>query len=111
MTDTPCPQAWHGGLSAGLLVECKYAEKHRGEHRNKANDLSWSGKLSAEEMEVATALREAKLEQMPRNERIRPEALFLAWMEDQGFVFTTKEGTALTPGEILGMWLAEWDAE
>lgn len=52
-----CPQAWHGGLPMGLLVECKYNIKHRGQHRNQANDISWSGKLSAEEMEIANALR------------------------------------------------------
>lgn len=51
-----CPQAWHGGLPL-LLVECKYKSKHRGQHRNQAGDLSWSGKLTDAEMETANALR------------------------------------------------------
>jgi hypothetical protein len=54
-----CPQAWHGGLSAGLLVECKYEDKHRGKHRNAAGDLEWGGKLTPEEERTAAALRAA----------------------------------------------------
>lgn len=55
-----CPQAWHGGLGLGLLLECKYAEKHRGKHRNETADLEWSGKLTAEEMARAEELRRMK---------------------------------------------------
>lgn len=55
--DETCPQAWHGGLPAGLLVECIYEVKHRGWHRD-GNGLSWGGKLTAEEKQKAAALRE-----------------------------------------------------
>jgi hypothetical protein len=54
---TACPQAWHGGLSSGLLVECRYEERHRGVHRNAAGTLSWSGKLNPDERARAEALR------------------------------------------------------
>lgn len=53
----PCPQAWHGGLPVGLLVECKYLERHRGQHRNAKGTLAWSGKLTAAELGLAAALR------------------------------------------------------
>lgn len=53
-----CPQAWHSGLEAGLLVECIYEEKHRGWHRD-GKGLSWGGKLTAEEMQLADKLRKA----------------------------------------------------
>jgi hypothetical protein len=55
----PCPQAWHGGLAAGLLVECRFESKHRGWHRNVDGSLSWGGKLTAEELARAAALRAA----------------------------------------------------
>lgn len=56
--DAPsCPQAWHGGLPAGLLVECRYTPGHRGRHRNAAGDLEWSGKLTDDEVALADALR------------------------------------------------------
>jgi hypothetical protein len=56
----PCPQAWHGGLAAGLLVECKYAAKHKGWHRNEAGNLEWGGSLTDEEMAMAEELRKGK---------------------------------------------------
>jgi hypothetical protein len=56
----PCPQAWHGGLPVGLLVECKYSAKHKGWHRNAEGNLEWGGKLTDEEMAMADALRQAK---------------------------------------------------
>lgn len=56
MDETTCPQAWHGGLAAGLLVECIYAAKHRGWHRD-GKGLSWGGKLTAEEQRTADELR------------------------------------------------------
>lgn len=54
-----CPQAWHGGLAAGLLVECRFEEKHRGQHRNADGDMAWGGKLTAEEERLADELRKA----------------------------------------------------
>lgn len=54
-----CPQAWHGGLDAGLLRECRYDAGHRGVHRNAAGDLSWSGKLTDAEHAMAESLRAA----------------------------------------------------
>lgn len=54
---TPCPQAWHGGLPAGLLRECKCEAGHRGQHRNAAGDLAWGGKLTDEEHALAAVLR------------------------------------------------------
>jgi hypothetical protein len=55
--DETCPQAWHTGLAAGLLIECIYEAKHRGWHRD-GKGLSWGGKLTAEEQRQAAALRE-----------------------------------------------------
>jgi hypothetical protein len=54
---TDCPHAWHAGLAAGLLVECRFATKHRGWHRNASGSLSWGGKLTAPELSAAAALR------------------------------------------------------
>jgi hypothetical protein len=51
-----CPNAWHGGLPAGLLVECIYEPKHRGWHRD-GKGLSWGGKLTDAERELANQLR------------------------------------------------------
>lgn len=53
----PCPQAWHGGLPAGLLVECRFEARHRGQHRNAAADIAWGGKLTDDEHALADALR------------------------------------------------------
>jgi hypothetical protein len=53
----PCPQAWHGGLPAGLLVECRFEAGHRGWHRDESGDLSWGGKLTDLELAVADKLR------------------------------------------------------
>lgn len=55
-----CPQAWPTGLQFGMLIECKYAAKHRGWHRNKAGDLAWGGKLTASESALAEKLRAAR---------------------------------------------------
>jgi hypothetical protein len=55
-----CPQAWHGGLSAGLLYECKYDAGHRGSHRDAGGELAWGGKLTAVEQVRAAALRAAR---------------------------------------------------
>ena len=56
-----CPQAWHGGLHAGLpvnlLIECRFHAGHRGQHRNEDSTLSWSGKLTDEELALAEQLR------------------------------------------------------
>jgi hypothetical protein len=57
----PCPQAWHGGLPAGLLRDCKYVAGHRGAHRDLSGDLSWSGKLTDEELALAEKIRTAPL--------------------------------------------------
>jgi hypothetical protein len=57
-TDATCPQAWHGGLTAGILIECALAPKHRGWHRSASGDLQWGGKLTPEEHELADQLRE-----------------------------------------------------
>jgi len=54
----PCPQAWAAGLESGLLVECRFAEHHRGWHRNAARDLAWGGKLTPAEHRRAAELRE-----------------------------------------------------
>jgi hypothetical protein len=54
---SPCPQAWHGGLPAGLLVECRLRARHRGWHRSEDGALSWGGKLTADEVAAANALR------------------------------------------------------
>lgn len=56
---TPCPHAWHGGLPAGILRDCKYLTKHRGQHRDLSGGLAWSGKLTDEELAQADALRHA----------------------------------------------------
>jgi len=53
-----CPQAWHGGLDMGLLVECRLAERHVGWHRSADGTLIWGGKLTAEEQARAAELRE-----------------------------------------------------
>jgi len=53
----PCPQAWHGGLDIGLLVECRLAERHVGWHRSADGSLIWGGKLSEAEMARAEELR------------------------------------------------------
>ena len=55
----PCPHAWSMGLPVGLLRECRYRKGHTGSHRNAAGDLSWSGKLTAEELALAERLRAA----------------------------------------------------
>lgn len=52
-----CPQAWHTGLAVGMLVECRFDPKHRGWHRNGDGSLSWGGRLTEAEQEMATALR------------------------------------------------------
>jgi hypothetical protein len=54
-----CPQAWHGGLPAGLLVECRFKPGHRSWHRNADGTMQWSGKLTAGEKTLATRLRSA----------------------------------------------------
>lgn len=54
---TVCPQAWHGGLSAGVLVECTLPVGHRGWHRNAKRTMSWGGKLTPEEVVIAETLR------------------------------------------------------
>lgn len=56
----PCPQAWHGGLDAGLLRECRLDAGHRGQHRHASGDLVWSGKLTEAEHARAVELREAR---------------------------------------------------
>lgn len=56
-TTPSCPQAWHGGLEAGLLVECDHRARHRGLHRNKKGDLSWGGYLTDAEHDLANELR------------------------------------------------------
>lgn len=53
----PCNQAWHGGLRAGLLVECRFRADHRGQHRNRTSSLSWSGKLRPDEELLRDGLR------------------------------------------------------
>lgn len=55
----PCPQAWHMGLSTGLLRECRYLTGHRGKHRTADGRLEWYGKLTEEELALAAQLREA----------------------------------------------------
>ncbi|WP_133616554.1 hypothetical protein [Leucobacter luti] len=40
-----------------LLTECKHPPKHRGPHRSADGKVSWTGKLSVDEMEFAEALR------------------------------------------------------
>lgn len=56
MSQESCPQAWHGGLRSGLLVECIHEPKHRGWHRD-GKGLSWGGKLTARERLVVEKLR------------------------------------------------------
>ena len=51
-----CPHAWHGGLASGLVVPCRFSAKHRGQHRNASGSLSWSGKLTADELTRLAAL-------------------------------------------------------
>lgn len=58
MSEKPCPHAWHVGLAVGRLTECKYQAGHRGWHRDAHGHLAWGGKLTAEEMATADALRE-----------------------------------------------------
>jgi hypothetical protein len=57
-TPGTCPQAWHGGLPAAILIECALAPKHRGWHRAATGDLQWGGKLTPDEHELADQLRE-----------------------------------------------------
>lgn len=52
-----CPQAWHAGLSAGLLRECRYQAGHHGWHRDATGNLAWGGNLTDEERGLAEALR------------------------------------------------------
>jgi hypothetical protein len=54
---THCPEAWHAGLYAGLLHECRFEAGHRGWHRDESGDLSWGGKLTAAERKLAAELR------------------------------------------------------
>lgn len=57
MREPMCPQAWHGGLSVGLLRECARPPGHRGQHADGTGALSWGGKLTEGEMLKAEALR------------------------------------------------------
>jgi len=65
-SDTPCPQAWPGGLKHGILIECdrgvgKYSPGHSGKHRNREHHMEWwGGKLTADEEAMAQALRGQK---------------------------------------------------
>lgn len=55
-----CPEAWHGGLQAGLLRECCKMRGHRGWHSAVSGGLEWSGKLTSEERALADSLRSAE---------------------------------------------------
>jgi hypothetical protein len=61
---TDCPHAWPAGLASGLLIECRFAAKHRGWHRIANGSLSWGGKLTPPEVAVADALR-SEARQLP----------------------------------------------
>lgn len=45
------------GLVSGLLVECRFQAKHRGQHRNEDSTLSWGGHLTDDEVARAEQLR------------------------------------------------------
>lgn len=44
-----CPEFWPTGVKVGLLIPCAKDVKHRGTHVNAAQDLRWTGKMTAEE--------------------------------------------------------------
>jgi hypothetical protein len=58
MNAPPCPQAWHMGLPAGVLRECRYTAGHRGWHRDVSDELQWGGKLTEDERARADQLRQ-----------------------------------------------------
>ena len=57
MTMNPCPEAWPGGVIAGIDAPCRREFGHPGRHKVAGGDLSWSGRMTDQERAALGQMR------------------------------------------------------